>query len=54
MVRQGDAWVLTLPLGRGVYRYAYRGADGEWFVPEGTPGRQDDGFGGVAAVLIVP
>jgi hypothetical protein len=54
MVRQGGAWVLTLPLGRGVYRYAYRGADGQWFVPEGTPGRVDDGFGGFSSVLVVP
>lgn len=54
MVREGDAWTLTLPLARGVYRYAYRGANGAWFVPEGTTGRTDDGFGGVTAVLIVP
>jgi hypothetical protein len=54
MRREGDDWVLTLPLASGVYRYAYRGADGAWFVPEGTEGRADDGFGGVNAVLIVP
>jgi hypothetical protein len=54
MHREGDSWVLTLPLRPGSYRYAFRGADGEWFVPQGTPGRTDDGFGGVAAVVIVP
>lgn len=54
MSREGEFWVITLPLAPGVHRYAYRGADGEWFVPEGTPGRTDDGFGGLSAVVIVP
>ncbi len=54
MSREGEFWVLTLPLAPGVHRYAYRGADGEWFVPEGTPGRTDDGFGGLSAVVVVP
>jgi hypothetical protein len=54
MVRAGDHWSVTLPLAAGVYRYAFRAANGEWFVPEDHPGREPDGFGGYNAVLIVP
>jgi hypothetical protein len=54
MTRSGDEWVARFPLGSGVYRYAFRAGDGEWFVPESVPGRVDDGFGGYSAVLIVP
>jgi hypothetical protein len=54
MERAGGSWVLALTLGPGVYRYAFRSAGGEWFVPEGVPGRMDDGFGGVVATLVVP
>jgi hypothetical protein len=54
MARAGDHWEIRLPLEPGVYRYAFRRPDGSWFVPDATPGRQDDGFGGVNAVLVVP
>lgn len=54
MVREGDAWTVALDVPRGVHRYAFRGADGRWFVPETVAGRTDDGFGGVSAVLVVP
>lgn len=54
MTRDGDAWILSLPLTPGVYRYAFRRADGSWFVPESNPTRVDDGFGGHSAVLVVP
>lgn len=54
MQRTGDFWTATLALEPGVYRYAFRAPDGSWFVPEGTPGRTEDGFGGYNAVLIVP
>jgi hypothetical protein len=54
MVRGADAWSVTLPISAGVYRYAFRGADGVWFVPESFPGREPDGYGGFNAVLIVP
>jgi hypothetical protein len=54
MRRQGEWWTITLPLAPGVYRYGFRRADGTWFVPDGAPGRRDDGFGGVSAVLVVP
>jgi hypothetical protein len=50
----GEAWAVTLAVPPGVHRYAYRAADGRWFVPAGVPGRVDDGFGGVSAVLVVP
>ena len=29
-------------------------ASGEWFVPDGYPGRIDDGMGGHVAVMVVP
>lgn len=54
MTRGESGWVVTLRVPSGVYRYAYRTADGDWFVPAGTPGRRDDGMGGVTAVLAVP
>jgi hypothetical protein len=53
MRREGDFWVLTLPLAPGVYHYAFRaGADG-WFVPDSVAGRRPDGMGGFTAVLVV-
>lgn len=54
MAREGGFWTVTLPVGSGVHRYAFRRAGGEWFVPESAPGRTDDGFGGVSATLVVP
>jgi hypothetical protein len=54
MAREGDSWTVSIPVPRGIHRYAYRRGDGRWFVPEGTPGRAPDGFGGVSAVLVVP
>jgi hypothetical protein len=54
MTRSGDVWTVTLPVGPGVHRYAFRRADGTWFVPAWMPGRTDDGFGGVSVVLVVP
>jgi hypothetical protein len=54
MTRGGGGWVVTLRVPSGVHRYAYRAANGDWFVPSGTPGRRDDGMGGVTAVVTVP
>ena len=54
MTAEGDDWVAVLPLSPGVYHYAFRLGGGAWFVPAGTPGRADDGFGGVSAILVVP
>jgi hypothetical protein len=54
MQRTAGGWELTMRVAPGVHRYAYRTADGSWFVPPGTPGRRDDGMGGVTAVLAVP
>ncbi|MBW3572255.1 MAG: glycogen-binding domain-containing protein [Gemmatimonadetes bacterium] len=54
MRREGAFWSVTLPVPAGVHRYAFRRADGAWFVPETLPGRTDDGFGGLSAVLVVP
>lgn len=53
MRREGDEWVVRLPLAPGVYQYSFRSAGGEWFVPASTPGRRDDGMGGHEAVLVV-
>lgn len=50
---EGREWVFRAPLRPGVYHYAYVDGHGEWFVPEGTPGRKSDGMGGFVAVLIV-
>lgn len=51
--RVGDRWEITLPIPPGVYKYAFQRADGSWFVPASIPNREDDGFGGVNAVLVV-
>lgn len=49
----GPRWIVELPLGAGVYRYALL-VDGErWTVPRGVATTADD-FGGQVALLIVP
>jgi hypothetical protein len=53
MVREGTEWVARLTLAPGVYHYAFRSAQGEWFVPASTAGRRTDGMGGYQAVLVV-
>jgi hypothetical protein len=53
MTREGQDWVINLPLTPGVYHYAFRSANGTWFVPASTPGRRNDGMGGHVAVLVV-
>jgi hypothetical protein len=50
----GDEWLVELPVTSGVYRFAFVAASGEWFVPEGYPGRMDDDMGGHVAVVAVP
>lgn len=50
---EDEEWVYRTPLGPGVYHYAFVDSRGEWFVPEGTPGRTPDGMGGWVGVLIV-
>ena len=54
MKRHGDEWRFSVQLSGGVYRYAFRSADGEWFVPASFPNRTDDLMGGWVAVLVVP
>ena len=46
-------WVADLRLEPGIYEYAFVAPDGSWFVPEGTPGRKPDGFGGFVATIVV-
>jgi hypothetical protein len=53
MTANGESWIISLPLEPGVYHYAFVNEDGEWFVPEDTPGRRSDGMGGWQAVLVV-
>jgi hypothetical protein len=53
MRREGDFWVVSLSMRPGLHRYAFRRANGEWFVPAGVPGRVDDGFGGESATVLV-
>ena len=54
MERHKDEWRFSVHLSRGVYRFAFRNADGEWFVPASFPNRTDDQMGGWVAVLVVP
>jgi hypothetical protein len=53
MRREGNYWTIELALPPGVYRYAFRAADGRWFVPPSVPNRRVDGMGGFVAVLLV-
>lgn len=54
MKRQEDEWRFSIQLSTGVYRFAFRNADGEWFVPARFPNRTDDQMGGWVAVLVIP
>jgi hypothetical protein len=54
MRREGSQWTARFQLSPGVYHFAFRSADGKWFVPSTLPHRVSDGFGGESAVLIVP
>lgn len=49
----GD-WVARMRLEPGIHHYAFRDAEGHWFVPESVPNRVDDGFGGTNAIMVVP
>lgn len=53
MQPDGRHWIIRLPLGPGVYHYAFRAGVANWFVPAAVAGRQDDGMGGHVAVLVV-
>lgn len=53
MHREGEFWSVSLPVSPGIYRFAFRSANGDWFVPEGFPGRIDDGFGGASATILI-
>lgn len=53
MTRADDQWVLALRLEPGVHEFTFVDADGRWFVPEGTPGRKPDGFGGWVGTVVV-
>lgn len=54
MERHKDEWRYSVHASPGVYHFAFRGADGRWFVPAGFPNRTDDGMGGWVAVLVIP
>jgi hypothetical protein len=53
MRREAGEWVIRLSLDAGVYNYAFRSDNGDWFVPASVQGRRDDGMGGHVAVLVV-
>ncbi|HET9439259.1 MAG TPA: glycogen-binding domain-containing protein [Longimicrobiales bacterium] len=54
MVRAGGFWTAQLTLKSGAYHYAFRTADGEWFLPKDVAGRVPDGFGGHVGLIMVP
>lgn len=53
MERNGESWIYRIAVAPGLYHYAFVDSRGTWFVPEGVPGRRDDGMGGSVAVLVV-
>jgi len=53
MDRYDQEWRFFTNLSPGVYHYAFRTEDGNWFVPADTPNRINDGMGGWQAVLVV-
>jgi hypothetical protein len=53
MERDGESWRYAVAARPGVYNYAFVASDGTWYVPDGVPGRKDDGMGGHVAVLVV-
>jgi len=53
MERVGTSWSYRVLIAPGVYNYAFVAPDGTWYVPDGVPGRKDDGMGGHVAVLVV-
>ena len=53
MVQDGSDWVLEIPLAAGTYHFGFL-VDGEWFVPEGAPGRVSDDWGQMNATIVVP
>lgn len=54
MTRDGDTWIRVLRLAPGTYTFAFKLADGTWFVPDDAPGIVDDGFGRRNATIVVP
>lgn len=54
MQASGDEWRIEIPVRPGAYRFAFVSPSGEWFVPEGYPGRMSDDMGGHIALVIVP
>jgi hypothetical protein len=53
MVRDGQVWVLEIPLPAGTHHFGFL-VDGEWFVPEGAPGQVSDDWGQMNATIVVP
>lgn len=52
MAAEGEFWIVTVRIPRGVHHYGFRSADGTFLVPPGLP-LVDDGMGGSSAVLVV-
>ncbi|HYW08699.1 MAG TPA: glycogen-binding domain-containing protein [Longimicrobium sp.] len=53
MTAEGEVWVATMRVPRGVHYYGFRTGEGRFILPEGVA-RIDDGMGGSSAVLVVP
>ena len=47
-------WEATLPLEPGTYRYMFYIDNAQWAKPEAAPLYEDDGFGLINGVLVVP
>lgn len=54
MHRRGHHWEAEFVVSPGLYHYAFRSGEGDWFVPSGVQGRRQDGMGGWVAVVLVP
>ncbi|HEX2168308.1 MAG TPA: glycogen-binding domain-containing protein [Longimicrobiales bacterium] len=54
MSQAGGAWELAVPVTPGATRFSFVDGAGEWFVPEGYPGRISDNMGGHVVLVVVP
>lgn len=52
MRRDGDVWVLELPVSPGVHHFGFK-VDGAWYLPADAPGVAEDEWGEVQATIIV-
>jgi hypothetical protein len=53
MQRDGDVWTVVMDVERDLHHFGFR-VDGEWWMPDGAPGRTLDEWGRPTATLVVP